>query len=76
MTDRTEFEKAVKHRLIDLGKTQVWLMSEVSDRTGLYIDTSYLYKILKGRLPATKIVNTICEVLEIEAPADVKHAKK
>lgn len=69
----TDFAKAVKHRLIDLDKTQEWLMQEIRKRTvsddkpnGMYIDTYYLQKIFRGERQAKKIVSVICEILEIE----------
>ena len=69
----TDFAKAVKHRLIDLEKTQEWLMAEVRKRTvsddkpeGMYIDSYYLQKIFRGERHPQKIIDAICEILEIE----------
>ena len=51
--DRTnDFGKAVKIRLIEMNKTQAWLIEQVKERTGDFFDSSYLYRILSGKLPA------------------------
>ena len=64
----TPFGKEVKKRLVDLEKSQAWLISEVSKRTGLYFDSSYLFKVFTGQLSTPKIVQAIREILDI--PAD------
>jgi hypothetical protein len=61
-----EFFKKVKHRLIDLKKTQRWLEQEVTKKTGLFVDSSYLNKIYNCERNAPKIRAAICEILEIE----------
>lgn len=59
------FGKTIKKRLIDLEKDQVWLIGEVRQKTGLYFDSSYLYKIMIGKLQTPSIKNAICEILEL-----------
>ena len=61
-----DFMKKVKYRLIDLGKNQKWLEDEVKKKTGLFVDSSYLNKIYKGERRAPKIVDAICEILDIQ----------
>ena len=61
-----EFFKKVKYRLIDLEKTQKWLEQEITKKTGLFVDSSYLNKIYNGDRNAPKIRAAICEILEIE----------
>ena len=66
----TSFGKTVKKRLIDLDCGQNWLISQVRARTGLYFDSSYLSKILTGRLCTPKIIQAIREILNIpDTPA-------
>ena len=60
-----EFKKTIKHRLVDLGKTQKWLEDEISARTGMFVDSGYMHKIMTGQRKAPKIVESICEILEI-----------
>lgn len=60
-----DFMKAVKYRLIDLGKNQKWLENEVRKKTGLFVDSSYLNKIFKGERQAPRIVTAIREILDI-----------
>lgn len=63
------FGKDIKRRLIDLDKSQLWLIVQVREKTGLYFDNSYLFKIMTGRIATPSIVNAICEILSIEFPA-------
>nr|DAH24119.1 MAG TPA: CI repressor [Caudoviricetes sp.] len=62
----TEFGLCVKKRLLDLGMTQKELEQIVSERTGLFVDAGYMYKILSGQREAPKISEAIREVLEID----------
>ena len=61
----TAYGKAIKSKLNDMSKTQNWLVSEVANRTGLYFDTSYLHKVMTGRLKTPGIINAINEILEM-----------
>ena len=61
-----EFMKKVKYRLIDLGKSQKWLENEITEKTGLFVDSSYLNKIYRGERQAPKIVKAIQEILDIQ----------
>lgn len=60
------FGKEIKHRLIDLGKNQTWLIEQVTQKTGLYFDSSYMSKIMAGKLRTPGIIQAICEILEIQ----------
>ena len=65
----TSFGKQVKYRLIDLGKTQQWLQEQITEKTGLFMDSSYLNKIITGERAAPKVVQAIREILDIpDAP--------
>lgn len=61
----TEFGLCVKTELLKRGKPQRWLEEAVTEKTGLTIDNGYMYKILTGQRKAPKIVNAICEILDI-----------
>lgn len=61
----TDFGLSVKMKLLLCGKPQQWLQEEVSKRTGLFVDSGYLYKIFTGERKAPKIVQAIKDVLEI-----------
>ena len=50
MAKTSEFGKAVKIRLVELDQTQGWLIEQVKERTGDYFDSSYLNRILSGKL--------------------------
>lgn len=61
----TDFGLCVKTRLLQMGKEQKWLEDAVAEKTGLYMDGGYMYKILTGQRNAPKIVDAICELLDI-----------
>lgn len=63
----TDFGLCVKTELLRRGKEQKWLEAEVSAKTGLYVDSGYMYKVLTGQRNAPKIVAAIREILEIQA---------
>ena len=62
----TPFGLCVKTELLKRGKTQKWLEEEITNRTGLFADSGYMDKILKGKRKAPKIVQAICEILDIQ----------
>lgn len=66
MNALSDFGKTIKKRLIDMDKNQVWLIERVKEETGLYFDSSYLYKISTGRLNTPSIVGAIRKILDIE----------
>lgn len=68
----TAFGKEIKKRLVDIDRTQAWLIEQVAELTGLYFDRSYMHKIQTGKLSTPKIVQAIREILEL--PAQEKDA--
>lgn len=62
----SDFGLSVKTELLRRGKEQRWLEETVSELTGLYVDSGYMYKILTGRRNAPKIVEAIREILEMK----------
>lgn len=62
----SDFGLSVKVKLLQKQKTQKWLAEEVTRRTGLYVDSGYMYKILTSQREAPKVVDAICEILNIE----------
>lgn len=65
MTQVTAFGKDIKKRLLDIDKNQAWLIQEVGARTGLYFDSSYMHKILTGKLATPKIIQAIKDILRL-----------
>ena len=61
----TPFGLCVKTELLKRGKTQKWLEEEITNRTGLFADSGYMDKILKGKRNAPKIVHAIRERLDL-----------
>lgn len=62
----SDFGLCVKTKLLQIGKDQKWLEQAISQKTGLYVDSGYMYKILTGKRNAPKIVAAICEILNIQ----------
>lgn len=62
----SNFGLRVKMQLLQSGKSQKWLEGAVAEKTGLFVDGGYMYKILTGQRNAPKIVAAICEILDIE----------
>lgn len=61
----TDFGLQVKIALLKKGVDQSWLANKVAQETGLFADSSYLRKIMTGQRSAPKIVQAICEILDI-----------
>lgn len=59
-----DFGKEVKKRLIDMDKSQKWLIDELHKRLPhKYIDRSNLNKILKGEYNSPEIVSAIKKII-------------
>lgn len=65
----SDFGLCVKTELLRRGKEQKWLEEAVTEKTGLYVDGGYMYKILTGKRNAPKIVAAIREILELKEGA-------
>lgn len=66
----TDFGLCVKTELLRQGKTQKWLEEAVTEKTGLFVDNGYMYKIFTGERNAPKIVAAICDLLNIQAKTE------
>ena len=62
----SDFGLCVKTKLLQIGKEQKWLEEAITEKTGLFVDRGYMYKILTGKRNAPKIVTAICEILNIK----------
>ena len=66
MANLSKFGLQVKIELLKRGKSQRWLEQCIAEKTGLFVDGGYLYKIFTGQRVAPKITKAIKELLEIE----------
>ena len=66
----TDFGLCVKTELLRRGKEQKWLEEAISEKTGLFVDSGYMYKILTGQRNAPKVVAAICEILSLQVEAE------
>ena len=62
----SDFGLCVKTELLNNRRTQKWLAEEITTRTGLYVDSGYMHKILTGQRNAPKIVEAIRDILNIK----------
>ena len=62
----SDFGLCVKTELLKNRRTQKWLEEEITKKTGLYVDSGYMHKILTGQRNAPKVVEAICDILNIE----------
>ena len=63
---RSGFELEVKMKLLQRGMKQTELIQAVQSDTGLFLDDSYLYNILRCERKPVKIIQSICKILEIQ----------
>lgn len=61
----TAFGLSVKTRLLELGQPQEWLISECKAMTGMYVDSSTMYKLLTGQLDSVRLKAAICDILQL-----------
>ena len=61
----TAFGLAVKTRLLELGQPQAWLIAACREKTGMYVDSSTMYKLLTGQLNSPRMETAIREILKI-----------
>lgn len=72
----SDYGKRVKIRLIDMGKSQQWLIGEVmarlpaEDGKKAYFDSGYLYKIIAGKRNPPRIIAAINEILGLESESE------
>lgn len=62
----TPYGKEVKHRLIELDRTNGWLVSEVNKVREPRIDTSFMSKVLNGKVKNSRLKTIIDTVLTQE----------
>ena len=62
----SDFGLCVKTELLKNRRTQKWLEEEITKRTGLFVDSGYMYKILTGQRNAPKIVEAIRDILNLQ----------
>ena len=55
----TAFGLSVKTRLLE------WLIAECKAKTGMYVDSSTMYKLLTGQLDSVRLKMAIREILQL-----------
>lgn len=64
-TKLNDFGLCVKTELLRQGMSQAELEKRVSEDTGLFVDSGYMYKILTGQRNPEKIVESVKKILGI-----------
>lgn len=62
----TPYGREVKHRLIDIDKTPGWLVHQVKEQGHRKFDSSFLAKILNGKVQQSGYAAIIDEILNKE----------
>lgn len=62
----SDFGLCVKTELLKSRRTQKWLEEEITKKTGLFVDSGYMHKIMTGQRNAPKIVDAIREILKLD----------
>ena len=65
----TDYGKCIKKKLLDMDKSQEWLISEVNKKSPITLTSSYLNRIMIGKVINSTAIPIINEVLEIEQEA-------
>ena len=60
-----DFGKKIEIRLVEINRTNAWLIDQVANDTHRYFDRSYLHKVKTGELSTPKIVKSISKILNI-----------
>lgn len=55
----------IKTKLLVLNETQEWLISQAKEKTGMYVDSSNLYKLMTGQLHSKRLEGAIRDILKI-----------
>lgn len=59
----TDYGIKVKTRLLEMGKTQNWLIQQLKEKTGMFVDSSSLNKVLTGQVNSERITSAINELI-------------
>lgn len=62
----TPFGLSIKARLLDIDQTQEWLIAQAKQRTGMYVDSSNLNKLMTGQRNSQRLESAIREILNLE----------
>ena len=62
----TEYGQKIQIELVKRNKTRGWLIEQLRERTGMYVDGSNLYKIMTGKIKSSALTDAIQEILGIE----------
>ena len=65
----TAFGLTVKTRLLEIGQPQEWLIRACREKTGMYVDSSTMYKLLTGQLDSQRLKKAIREILNLPEDA-------
>ena len=62
----TAYGKSIKQKLLDMDKTQNWLISKINERSSIKMTSSYLNRIMIGKVADSSAVPIINDILNIK----------
>ena len=65
ITGITEYGQEIQMELLKRQKTRNWLIEELRQKTGMYVDGSNLYKLMTGKIKSSKLTDAIQEILGV-----------
>jgi hypothetical protein len=61
----TDFGVTISKRLLDMNRTQAWLIDALRAATGQYVDTSLMHKLKTGKVKSASLQKAILKILDI-----------
>jgi hypothetical protein len=61
----TDFGVTISKRLLDMNRTQAWLIDALRAATGQYVDTSLMHKLKTGKVKSPSLQKAIRKILDI-----------
>lgn len=62
----TSYGQQIQIELVKRNKTRGWLIDQLRERTGMYVDGSNLYKIMTGKIKSSALTDAINDLLDIK----------
>jgi len=72
ITGVTDFGQQIQIELVKQKKTKSWLIKELQEKTGKYVDRSNLHKIMTGKIKSSALTEAIKDILCIDCEEEVR----
>ena len=61
----TNYGRSIKKKLLDMDKSQEWLIREVNNKCTIMVTSSYLNRIMTGKVRKSAAIQVINNILDI-----------